>query len=150
MCFVNGKIGGSMQFDKKIFLENIEKIIKERCNNKKKIFNKAIGQRDAATRWQKETEVPSFKAIIKICEVYDVDIGWLLTGKGEMTKTKNVLPFDYAVKLADDIIAEAPIEFNAAQREGLIQILRDELAKRDGEIRGKAKSWLAVMAGGKK
>lgn len=139
-----------MTFDKEMFLENINRIIKERCNNKKKLFNKAIGQRDAATRWQKETEVPSFKAIIKICEVYDVDIGWLLTGKGEMTRSDNVVPFDYAVKLADEIIAEAPIDFNTAQREGLIQILRDELAKRDGEIKGKAQNWLAVMSGGNK
>ncbi len=139
-----------MAFDKKIFMENVERIIKERCSNKKKIFNKAIGQRDAATRWLKETEVPSFKAIIKICEVYDVDIGWLLTGKGEMSRLDNILPFDYAIKLADEIIAEAPIDFNAAQREGLIQILREELSKRDGEIKGKAKNWLAVMSGGKK
>jgi len=81
-----------MIFNKKIFLNNINTLINDKCNGVARAFNEHIGQRDAVTRWKKNDIKPNFDAIIKICEVFDCSFDWLLTGKDHRSDTYPTAP----------------------------------------------------------
>lgn len=72
-----------------MFLENVDKIVAEQCGGSQTKFNNIIDQRDAATRWKNQTN-PSFRAILNICEKFNCDIAWLLTGRHQITELQSV------------------------------------------------------------
>ena len=70
-----------MKWNHSIFIKNINHIVKKHCDAKQVRFNEIIGQRDAVTRWKKESYRPSLEILLEITEKFPVTIDWLLTGK---------------------------------------------------------------------
>jgi hypothetical protein len=70
-------------YDREVFLKNVEWIIEHKCGGSKGRFNELIDQRQADYRWRTESNLPSLEAVIKICDIFNVNIGWLLSGHGE-------------------------------------------------------------------
>ncbi len=82
-----------MNWNKDIFIKNIEYLINTYCNGVAKEFNTRIDQRDAYTRWKKSEVKPNLEAIFTICEKFECDFNWLLTGEGT---PKNVFGIEFS------------------------------------------------------
>lgn len=67
-----------MKWNQKIFNNNIECLIDNKCDGIQNRFNEKLG-RDAATRWKKSR--PSLENLLAITEEFDCSMEWLLTGK---------------------------------------------------------------------
>jgi transcriptional regulator with XRE-family HTH domain len=76
-----------MEFDKNIFISNIETLIEGHSLLSQKEFNKRIGYRDAITRWKNGESKPSIDNLLKIATEFQCGIEWLLTGKKFMADT---------------------------------------------------------------
>ena len=70
-----------MKWNQKIFLKNIELLVKNKCNGMQKKFNDIIGDRDAVTRY-KQGYRPSLMTLLKISEKFNCSLDWLVTGRG--------------------------------------------------------------------
>ncbi len=99
-----------MKWNQEIFSRNIDFLIKEKCGGVQQKFNELVGPRDAATAWKKR--MPSFKYILKICDVFECSIDWLIgknhpTGDVEHRKPKNVISIHQELHGMLDTIVES-------------------------------------------
>lgn len=84
-----------MIFDKNIFIINIEKLIADKHGGYAAPFNRNIGQRDAVTRWKTGKFKPSLDVLLKITQLYEVSLDWLLTGENpNISDTMSTWPED--------------------------------------------------------
>lgn len=68
--------------------ERIQRLITEFCEGKNLQFAKAIGVNESNIRSYLTGTQPRFDILAAIAEKFAVNCEWLLTGKGEMVKTK--------------------------------------------------------------
>jgi hypothetical protein len=66
-----------MKWDQGIFNNNLERLIREKCDGVQNRFNEIVGHRDAATRWKRSK--PSLDAILDITEKFKCSVDDLLS-----------------------------------------------------------------------
>jgi len=101
------------------FTKRLLKIINERSEGKSSVFAKKAGISQATFHNYTKGRMPNAESLYNICNIYNVNINWLLTGKGDVyIKNKK----NYAAE-------EAPIYNKEKDPEtaGLLSMTRDVL-----------------------
>ena len=78
-----------------------------------------------------------------------INTNWLISGEGEpdlRAHPSNVVPLDQAVRILNEAIEETGIDLNTDQREAVVKILREELAKSEGITKGNIKNWISALS----
>ena len=75
--------------------ERIQMLITEFCDGKNLPFAKAIGIPDSNIRSYIAGTQPRFDVLAAIADKFAVNCEWLLTGRGEMTKTNQSTPVEH-------------------------------------------------------
>lgn len=69
-----------MRWNRTAFLMNVEKLIRDKCNGTTTCFDDRLEANGLVTSWQ-EGASPTIRQVVRICEQFDCDLTWLLTGK---------------------------------------------------------------------
>lgn len=64
-------------FDRKIFIKNVEELVRIYCGGSQKEFGKRIKDRDAVSKW-KGGVTPSLEVLLRIPEIFGCSLDWLL------------------------------------------------------------------------
>ena len=75
--------------------ERIQMLITEFCDGKNLPFAKAIGINESNIRSYIAGTQPRFDVLAAIADKFAVNCEWLLTGRGEMTKTNQSTPVEH-------------------------------------------------------
>lgn len=75
--------------------ERIQMLITEFCDGKNLPFAKAIGINESNIRSYIAGTQPRFDVLAAIADKFAVNCEWLLTGRGEMTKTNQPTPVEH-------------------------------------------------------
>lgn len=75
--------------------ERIQMLITEFCDGKNLPFAKAIGINESNIRSYITGTQPRFDVLAAIADKFAVNCEWLLTGRGEMTKTNQSTPVEH-------------------------------------------------------
>lgn len=75
--------------------ERIQMLITEFCHGKNLPFAKAIGINESNIRSYIAGTQPRFDVLAAIADKFAVNCEWLLTGRGEMTKTNQSTPVEH-------------------------------------------------------
>lgn len=75
--------------------ERIQMLITEFCDGKNLPFAKAIGINESNIRSYIAGTQPRFDVLAAIADKFAVNCEWLLTGRGEMTKTNRSTPVEH-------------------------------------------------------
>jgi len=75
--------------------ERIQMLITEFCDGKNLPFAKAIGINESNIRSYIAGTQPRFDVLAAIADKFAVNCEWLLTGRGEMTKTNQSMPVEH-------------------------------------------------------
>jgi len=93
---------------------------------------------ETISRWERGLAYPPADILFKIREKYLLNSDWLLSGEGEMLLSAGARPnlgfIDPAVQLVEEAIQETGVHLNDRQKRAAVEIIREEMVKRTGNM----------------